>query len=69
MVYMNDSRRAAELVRASGLPVGLHLNLTQEFEDEAAPSSVRERQARTTKSSVRTASSRALTSTHRWFPS
>ena len=47
MVYMNDSRRAAELVRASGLPVGLHLNLTQEFEDQATPGSVRERQTRT----------------------
>jgi predicted glycoside hydrolase/deacetylase ChbG (UPF0249 family) len=46
MVYMSDSRRAAELVRASGLPVGLHLNLTQEFEDEATPAAVRSRQAR-----------------------
>lgn len=46
MIYMSDSRRAAELVRASGLPVGLHLNLTQEFEDQDTPSSVRERQAR-----------------------
>ena len=46
MVYMNDSRRAAALARASGLPVGLHLNLTQEFEDEAITADVYARQAR-----------------------
>lgn len=31
MTFMEDSERAAELVRDNGLPVGLHLNLTQDF--------------------------------------
>ena len=46
MVYMEDSERAAELARSHKLPIGLHLNLTQEFEDAQAPFSIRERQAR-----------------------
>ncbi len=46
MMYMSDSRRAAELWRASELPVGLHLNLTQTFEDPQTPQDVRARQAR-----------------------
>jgi|HubBroStandDraft_3_1064219.scaffolds.fasta_scaffold27451_2 predicted glycoside hydrolase/deacetylase ChbG (UPF0249 family) len=46
MVYMRDSARAAELARAGGLAVGLHLNLTQAFEDPETPAMVRERQAR-----------------------
>ncbi len=31
MVFMKDSRRAADRARASGLETGLHLNLTQPF--------------------------------------
>ena len=31
MVFMNDSERAAELARRSGLPAGLHLNLSEPF--------------------------------------
>lgn len=31
MVYMQDSERAAEVARAAGIDVGLHLNLTQAF--------------------------------------
>lgn len=46
MVYMSDSRRAAQLAGPSKLPIGLHLNLTQEFEDSETPPLVRERQAR-----------------------
>ncbi|HEX4115589.1 MAG TPA: ChbG/HpnK family deacetylase [Solirubrobacteraceae bacterium] len=46
MVYMDDSRRAAQLARLSKLPIGLHLNLTQELEDSGTPPLVRERQAR-----------------------
>jgi len=46
MVYMSDSERAAEIGRSRELPVGLHLNVTQEFEDPATPLPVRERQAR-----------------------
>ena len=46
LVYMADSDRAAGLAREKGLPVGLHLNLTQPFDDEAVPSKVRERQRR-----------------------
>lgn len=44
MVYMKDSRRAARL--ADGLPLGLHLNLTQPFEDADTPGPIRDRQAR-----------------------
>lgn len=44
MVYMNDSERAAEIARSRELPVGLHLNVTQAFEDPATPPEVRERQ-------------------------
>lgn len=46
MMYMSDSRRAAALSQASDLPVGLHLNLTQAFEDPRTPGDVRARQAR-----------------------
>jgi predicted glycoside hydrolase/deacetylase ChbG (UPF0249 family) len=48
MVYMDDSDRAASIARAAGLPVGLHLNLTQPFTDPATPAPVRERQLRLT---------------------
>ena len=46
MMHMRDSDRAASLALDSGLPIGLHLNLTQEFTDPGAPAAVRERQAR-----------------------
>jgi predicted glycoside hydrolase/deacetylase ChbG (UPF0249 family) len=46
MVYMEDSRRAAEIAKAESLPVGLHLNLTQPFSAPDVPAPVRERQRR-----------------------
>jgi predicted glycoside hydrolase/deacetylase ChbG (UPF0249 family) len=46
MVYMSDSLRAAEIARSRDLPIGLHLNLTQPFDDPSTPSPVRERQAK-----------------------
>jgi chitin disaccharide deacetylase len=45
MVYMSDSERAASIAKSRELPVGLHLNITQPFEDPATPRAVRERQA------------------------
>jgi chitin disaccharide deacetylase len=44
MVFMADSVHAAECAVATGLPVGLHLNLTQPF-DGAVPPSIARRQA------------------------
>ncbi len=46
MVHMADSDRAAAEATRRRLPVGLHLNLTEQFTDPAAPAGVRERQAR-----------------------
>lgn len=46
MVWMKDSRRAAALAGASGIPLGLHLNLTDPFTDPVTPPLVRDRQAR-----------------------
>ncbi|MGA9285203.1 MAG: ChbG/HpnK family deacetylase [Solirubrobacteraceae bacterium] len=46
MVHMKDSARAAQLAEENGLAVGLHLNLTQAFDDAETPAGVRERQAR-----------------------
>lgn len=46
MVYMEDSERAAAIAREDGLPVGLHLNLTQAFSGADVPEPVRERQRR-----------------------
>ncbi len=46
MVFMGDSPRAAEIARERQLPVGLHLNVTQELEDPDTPALVRERQRR-----------------------
>jgi predicted glycoside hydrolase/deacetylase ChbG (UPF0249 family) len=46
MVHMADSRRAAALARERGLPIGLHLNLVEPFDDPEAPAAVRERQLR-----------------------
>jgi predicted glycoside hydrolase/deacetylase ChbG (UPF0249 family) len=45
MVYMSDSERAASIAKSREFPVGLHLNLTQPFEDPGTPRAVRERQA------------------------
>ncbi len=46
MVYMPDSERAAELASRAGLPVGLHINLTEPFPDPRTPAHARERQRR-----------------------
>ena len=46
MVHMKDSARAARLAQNGELAVGLHLNLTQAFDDPETPAGVRERQAR-----------------------
>jgi hypothetical protein len=46
MVHMADSDRAAALAAEHGLPVGLHLNLTEPFSDPATPPDVRARQLR-----------------------
>ena len=46
MVYMPDSDRAAEVAKRAGLPVGLHLNLTEPFSDPSTPAPVRDRQRR-----------------------
>lgn len=48
MVYMQDSANAAQIARDAGdvrLAVGLHLNLTQAFDDPSTPAAIRERQA------------------------
>jgi chitin disaccharide deacetylase len=46
MVFMPDSERAAEIATRQGLPVGLHLNLTEPFGDPRTPVAVRDRQLR-----------------------
>jgi predicted glycoside hydrolase/deacetylase ChbG (UPF0249 family) len=46
MVHMADSRNAAERARESGLPTGLHINFTEEFNGSDIPAAVKERQAR-----------------------
>jgi predicted glycoside hydrolase/deacetylase ChbG (UPF0249 family) len=46
MVSMSDSARAAELAAGSGVPAGLHVNLTEAFTDPACPESVRRRQGK-----------------------
>lgn len=46
MVFMADSERAATIARSRELPIGLHLNLTQDFDSTSTPPDVRERQAR-----------------------
>jgi predicted glycoside hydrolase/deacetylase ChbG (UPF0249 family) len=46
MVYMPDSSRAAEIARRVGLPVGLHLNLSEPFAGAEASIAVRDRQLR-----------------------
>ena len=44
MVGLSDSRRAGEMARARHWPVGLHLNLTQPFDEGFVPSADRQRQ-------------------------
>jgi predicted glycoside hydrolase/deacetylase ChbG (UPF0249 family) len=46
MVYMEDSRRAAEIARSQGMPVGLHLNVSETLTAPDVPPAVRERHAR-----------------------
>ena len=44
MVGMSDSRRAGEMAEAKHWPVGLHLNLTQPFDEGVVPRAHAERQ-------------------------
>jgi predicted glycoside hydrolase/deacetylase ChbG (UPF0249 family) len=46
MVFMTDSERAAELALASGIDVGLHVNLSERFTGESVPEELRHSQAR-----------------------
>jgi predicted glycoside hydrolase/deacetylase ChbG (UPF0249 family) len=46
MVYMEDSRRAAEIAGSEALPVGLHLNFSSPFTATDVPLVARDRQAR-----------------------
>jgi len=46
MVFMADSQRAAGGSLAAGLPVGLHLNLTEPFDGVGCSAAARETQAR-----------------------
>jgi hypothetical protein len=46
MVFMADSERAARLAREHGLPVGLHLNLSEAFTAPAVAPEIARRQAR-----------------------
>lgn len=46
MVHMADSERAASLARERALPVGLHLNVVEPFDDPSTPGPVRDRQSR-----------------------
>jgi predicted glycoside hydrolase/deacetylase ChbG (UPF0249 family) len=46
MVFMADARRASQLAAAEGLPVGLHINLTERFTQPGVPAAVRRRQTR-----------------------
>ena len=46
MVFMPDSERAAALAADIGIPVGLHLNVTEKFGATDVPPEVREPQAR-----------------------
>ncbi len=46
MVFMVDSERAAGLARAAGIPVGLHLNLSESFTGANVPVELRQRHDR-----------------------
>jgi len=41
MVFMEDSERAAQLALASGIDVGLHINLSESFTADSVPQSLR----------------------------
>lgn len=43
MTFMKDSERAAELAGQNGLPVGLHLNFTQNFNSETVTANLRDK--------------------------
>ena len=43
MTFMKDSERAAGLSRETKLPVGLHLNLDEEFTADTIPSVLKDR--------------------------
>jgi len=47
MVFMKDSARAAALAKKNDLPVGLHLNLTQELTGDNIASNLKERHKQT----------------------
>lgn len=47
MVWMEDSERAAEMSRASGLTTGLHLNFTTPFSGRGCPARLMDRQRET----------------------
>lgn len=42
MVFMADSQRAATLAQASGMDVGLHINLSEQFTDPSVPARLSE---------------------------
>jgi predicted glycoside hydrolase/deacetylase ChbG (UPF0249 family) len=44
MTFMKNSERAAELARECGLPIGLHLNFTQEFTGDGVTTKLRDQQ-------------------------
>ncbi len=46
LMYMGDSERAAKQALEAGMPVGLHVNLTDPFDAADVPAPVRERQMR-----------------------
>jgi len=43
MLFMRDSKRAAELSQENGLSVGLHINLTQDFSGAEVPGKLRDK--------------------------
>lgn len=46
LMFMQDSERAVELALGAGLPLGLHLNLTDPFDAADVPAEIRARQMR-----------------------
>jgi chitin disaccharide deacetylase len=46
MVFMEDSERAAELARESGIDAGLHLNLSERFTASSIPTALRQAHGR-----------------------
>lgn len=45
MMFMHDSERAAAIANANGIPAGLHINLTQQFDAPNISAGVLERQS------------------------